>query len=126
MKTNDNVYRALNPKMMFERPNGSVSPSAFKDKNGLSVEIGLGRSDLLVVGSMQRYLDGNILKIKVSVCEECNVEIYNDTNSPNKYHRLLLDKNRVNDNKSLTQSQCKHLATASSNELIKINYAHHK
>ena len=110
MKADDNVFRALNPNMAFEKPDGSISAAAFKDKNGFSVEIDDGREESDVINSMLSYLDGNIVKISVSVCEANDVEIYNDY-SPNKYHRLLLDKLRIDDDHySLRQKQCKALA----------------
>lgn len=123
LKAENNVFRALRPKMEFECSDGSISPSAFKDKKGLSVEIDLDRNDLQVISSMHKYLEGNILKIKVSVCEECDVEIFKD-DSPNKYHRLLLNKYRSENDKQLTTEQCIALATATSNKLIKMDFAH--
>ena len=106
----EHVFRALNPRMYFERIDGTISPAAFKDKNGLSVEIGDGRSDFQVVNSMMKYLSGNVVKIGVPVCECADVEVFND-NSDNKFHRLLLDKNRVdNSNLRLTNSQAYYLS----------------
>lgn len=123
MKVNDNVFRALKPEKRFERPDGSISPAAFKDNKGLSVEIGVGRSDFEVANTIHSYLRGNILKISTSVCEENEIEIYNDK-SPNKYHRLLLNAKRANGDLSLTQDQCYALATAESNVLIKMDFVH--
>ena len=110
MNNNEYVFRALAPWMAFERKDGTISPAAFKDKNGVSVEIGDGRSDLKVVNSMMSYLSGNVVKVGVSVCECADVEVFND-NSDNKFHRLLLDKNRVdNSNLRLTPSQAIYLS----------------
>lgn len=124
MMPNDNVFRALNPERRFERSDGSISPAAFKDAKGLSVEIGAGRSDFEVANTIHSYLRGNILKISTSVCEENKIEIYKDKSSSNKYHRLLLNKNRANGDLSLTQDQCYALATAESNVLIKMDKLH--
>ncbi len=114
-----NVFRALNPRMAFERPDGSISSAAFKDKRGLSVEIDGGRRDLEVVNAMHSYLDGNIAKIGISICETNDVEIYQDDSS-NKFHRLLLNRHRAEGNYCLTQSQC--AALAASCELIKMKF----
>lgn len=124
MKANDNVFRALHPKRAFERPDGSISPAAFKDRQGLSVEIGLDRSDLDVVNAMHIYLNGNILKISVEVCTENDVEVYDDNNPYNKYHRLLLNRKRAEGDFILTPEQCVALATAESNQLIKMGFVH--
>lgn len=106
----DYVYRALAPWKEFERSDGTISPAAFKDEKGASVEIGEGRTDLNVVNSMRKYLKGNIAKIKIDICEDANVEIFND-HSDNKYHRLLLNQKRVNDSDlSLTPSQAFYLS----------------
>lgn len=114
----NNVFRALRPKMAFEKPDGSVSSAAFKDKRGLSVEVDGGRSDFVVINTMHSYLEGNIVKIGVSVCEANDVEIYNDFSS-NKYHRLLLNKRRNEGDYCLTPIQC--AALAAKCELIKMN-----
>lgn len=124
MKTNDNVFRALNPRRAFERSDGTISPAAFKDRKGLSVEIGLERTDFEVINAMHSYLDGNILKINALVCGENNIEVYDD-NSPNKYHRLLINADRNDDNDfCLTEEQCFALAIAESNELIRMDFAY--
>lgn len=123
MMPNDNVFRALNPERRFERSDGSISPAAFKDAKGLSVEIGAGRSDFEVANTIHSYLRGNILKISTSVCEENEIEIYNDKSS-NKYHRLLLNEKRVDGDLRLTQEQCAALATAESNLIIKMDKLH--
>lgn len=117
MKVN-NVFRALHPKRAFEKPNGTVSSAAFKDSNGLSVEIDGGRGDFMVINTMHSYLSGNIVKIGVSICNAYDVEIYNDY-SPNKYHRLLLNKQRAEGDYCLTQEQCD--ALAENCELIKMD-----
>lgn len=124
MMPNDNVFRALMPERRFERPDGSISPAAFKDRKGLSVEIGADRSDFEVANTIHSYLRGNILKISTAVCEENEVEIFNDKSPSNKYHRLLLNAKRANGDLRLTQEQCVALATAESNVLIKMDKLH--
>lgn len=123
MEANDNVFRALRPRMAFEKPDGSISSAAFKDRRGLSVEIGGGRKDFVVINAMHSYLDGNIVKIGVSICEANDVEIYNDY-SPNKYHRLLLNKRRAMGDYCLTQEQC--AALAENCVLIKMDFIHNE
>ena len=110
MNDNEHVFRALNPKKMFESSDGTISPAAFKDKRGLSVEIGMGRSDDEVVNSMMIYLSGNIVKIDVRVCKDVDIEIFND-NATNKYHRLLLDGCRLDKSEfCLTSKQAYYLS----------------
>lgn len=89
----------------------------------MSVEIGLNRSYSDVVNTMHSYLEGNIIKISTTVCEGNNVEIYDD-HSDNTFQRLLLNEKRVNNDLRLTPEQCVALATAESNELIKMDFVH--
>lgn len=107
--TAEHIYRAVRPKSIYLRPDGSIAAAAFKDKKGASVEIQLGRNDDDVRIHMSR-LSGNLAKIPVAVCDKANVEIFYD-DSPNKYHRLLLNKKRESDNdKILTPLQAEELA----------------
>lgn len=61
-------------------------------------------------------------------CEgiNCLVDYLNYKPPSNKYHRLLLNKNRANGDLRLTQEQCVALATAESNLIIKMDKLHNK
>lgn len=105
------IYRALNPRMAFEKPDGSISSAAFKDKKGLSVEQQMGRMDTNVAEHMMSYLNGNIAKIRRVICGDCDVIVQPKPLNGNEFHCLLLNSNRTNDeNLSLTNSQAKYLA----------------
>lgn len=107
--TAEHIYRAVRPKGIYWKEDGSVAAAAFKDKKGASVEIQLGRSDDDVRIHMSR-LSGKLAKVPVAVCDEANVEMFYD-DSPNRYHRLLLNKKRENNNdKALTPLQAEELA----------------
>lgn len=108
----EHVYRALNPRKMYEREDGSVSSAAFKDDKGLSVELQCFRDDIDVAYHMRNVtkLHGNIAKIGCSICISSNIDIVN-VPSKNEFHRLLLNKSRKNDdNLCLTDIQADDLA----------------
>lgn len=104
------VFRALHPERMFERSDGTISPAAFKDSKGLSVEINLDRTDSEVVASLMSYLSGNVVKISTKTCDNAEIEIFDDK-SRNRFHRLLLDANRLDENNyRLTNKQALYLS----------------
>lgn len=118
LDNNEHVYRAIKPKDIFVKKNNKISPSAFVDPKGLSVEIQQGRQDCEVEAHLKQFFKGKIAKtVKIStvVCDNNNISIFND-HSRNEYHRLLLDKDRPynenEDNNFLTDEQAFILANA--------------
>lgn len=114
-KSKEYVYRAIKPKYLFAKANGRISSSAFIDEKGLSVEIQQGRKDRDVEIHLKQFFRGKtakIVKVSTDVCDKVNVIIFND-DSPNEFHRLLLDKNKPfneNGDNSLTDEQAFELA----------------
>lgn len=116
LKDKENIYRLIKPKDLYIKNNKvKISSAAFVDPKGLSVEIQQGRQDRVVEAHLKIFFRGKIsktVKISTDVCDKFNINIYND-NSPNKFHRLLLDFAKAfdeNGDNSLSDDQAFELA----------------
>lgn len=105
---NEILFRAIRAYPPFIKEDNSISSAAFKDKNGLSVDMKADRGELECVQSLKNRFMGIIVKLTVQDCNNINAivehcPIYNE----NMYHCEIISN--VN-KKLLTQSQAKYLA----------------
>lgn len=105
--SDEELYRAVLPRDMFWKENGELSSTAFKDRNGLSVDRGYYRSDSDVVFDMHMRLDGTIVKVTVADCMNINACVRYLPSRLNKYHSEI---HGGKDKLMLSASQCKYLA----------------
>lgn len=103
------LYRAVYPPShpgMFWKKNGKLSPAAFADPKGLSVERGFYRKTEEVVDKMKSFYKGCIISVSVGDCRETEAVVrYMPTN--NEYHSEIHGSDTV---KLLNKSQRLHLA----------------
>lgn len=103
------LYRAVYPPShpgMFWKKNGKLSPAAFADPKGLSVERGFYRTTEEVVDKMKSFYKGCIISVSVGDCRETEAVVrYMPTN--NEYHSEIHGSDMV---KLLNKSQRLHLA----------------
>lgn len=101
----EKLYRAVYPPShpgMFWEKDGSLSPSAFADPKGLSVEREDKRSSEIIVQKMKKTFSGCIVSVTVENCHETNAVVKYLPSNNNKYHceihgsstKLLLDKSQ--------------------------------
>lgn len=70
-KDDERLYRAVYPPShpgMFWKSDGSLSPAAFADPKGLSVERGYYRDSNVVVQKMKSTFNGCIVSVNVGEC----------------------------------------------------------
>ena len=103
-KNEERLYRAVylpSHPGMFWKKNGKLSPSAFADPKGLSVERGFYRKSEEVVEKMKAVFSGCIISVSVGDCWETKAVVrYKPTG--NEYHseiygsetRILLNKSQ--------------------------------
>lgn len=107
----EKLYRAVYPatyKEMFWKKNGKVSSAAFKDKKGLSVERGYGRSDEAVIADMRNFFCGsNIVSVTVKECRDVSAVVKYLPTERSRYHSEIHSSDQK---KLLTESQAKYLA----------------
>ena len=101
----EKLYRAVYPPShpgMFWKRDGSLSPAAFADPKGLSVERGDKRSSETIVKKMKKTFSGCIVSVTVENCHETDAVVKYLPSESNKYHSeihgspttLLLDKSQ--------------------------------
>lgn len=101
----EKLYRAVYPPShpgMFWKRDGSLSPAAFADPKGLSVERGDTRSSEIVLKKMKKTFSGCIVSVTVENCHETDAVVKYLPSNSNKYHCeihgsptiLLLDKSQ--------------------------------
>ncbi len=106
-KSDESLYRAVLPKDMFWKKDGTLSSAAFFDKKGLSVDRGYYRPDIEVVDFMHEILNGSIVSFKVEECNQVNAKVKYLPSRNNKYHSEVHGK----ETKELSNKQRKYLAT---------------
>lgn len=107
-KDEEKLYRAVVPKDMYFKENGTLTSAAFKDSSGCSVDRGDNRTDEEAAIFMKKNLEGEIYRIQVSNCREKEIHIQYEPEEENPYHSALY-KNSAKE--KMTQGQCKHLAS---------------
>lgn len=85
----EKLYRAVYPPShpgMFWKKDGSLSPSAFADPKGLSVERGFYRETKEIIKKMNEKFTGCIVSLNVGNCREVNANVKYIPTKSNKYH----------------------------------------
>ncbi len=116
---NEKLYRAVLPMESFIKEDGSISRGAFTDSNkdsGLSVDRQKYRDNIEAVEYIASMKKGYIVSIKVSDCDEKNIEYTFCPLDDNPYHSEV-SKDRKNKKFTLTKGQAKHLARVCEIEL---------
>lgn len=103
----EKLYRAVQPKDMYFKEDGSLSSAAFKSSNGCSVDRGDGRTDIEAADFMMKKLTGDIYRIDVGDCIEKDVFIRHEPVEDDPYHSGLYRDKGLSD---MTQGQCKYLS----------------
>ena len=114
-KNTEKLYRAVYPPShpgMFWKKDGTVSPSAFADPKGLSVERGDDREDQEVVDGMKKKFTGCIVSVTAGDCFDTNALVKYLPSHDNKYHSEI----HGSETKALlSKSQRYHLAERAKN-----------
>ncbi len=105
----EKLYRAVIPKDMFIKADGSVTSAAFKVSNGCSVDRGNYRTDEEAAAFMKRSLQGSIYSLTVKICREKDVFVKYEPEENNPYHSGLYKNDEL---EKMTPSQCRHLASS--------------
>ncbi len=85
----EKLYRAVYPPShpgMFWKKDGTLSPAAFADLKGLSVERGNMRSSEMVLNKMKKAFSGCIVSVTVENCHETDAVVKYLPSNNNKYH----------------------------------------
>lgn len=94
----EKLYRAVYPPShpgMFWKRDGTLSPAAFADPHGLSVERGDNRSSEKIIEKMKRSFSGCIISVTVKECNETDAVVkYLPTNN-NAYHSEIHSSSTV-------------------------------
>lgn len=117
-KDAERLYRAVYPPShpaLFWKKDGSLSPSAFADPKGLSVERGFYRDSAEIVEKMKKILSGCIVSLNVGNCREVNAVVKYKPTNDNDYHSEIHGSDTV---PLLNKSQRYHLAEMASTEYM--------
>lgn len=116
---NEKLYRAVLPMLPFIKENGSISSGVFTDSNkfsGLSVDRQKYRDNDEAVKYIASMKKGYIVSIKVSDCDEKNIEHTFCPLDDNPYHSEI-SRDKKNQKFTLTKGQARHLANVCKIEL---------
>lgn len=114
----ERLYRAVYPPShpgMFWKKNGRISPSAFADPKGLSVERGFYRKSEEIVKKMKTSFSGCIISFSVRNCRDVDAVVKYLPSKANKYHSEVHGSDNV---ALLSKSQRFHLAEAANEEYM--------
>lgn len=114
----ERLYRAVYPPShpgMFWKKDGSISPSAFADRKGLSVERGFDRTSESVVEKMKKSFSGCIVSLSVQDCRDADAAVKYLPSRDNKFHSEIHGSDTV---ALLNKSQRFHLAKAARKEYM--------
>lgn len=95
-----------------------ISPSAFADPKGLSVERGFYRNPGEIVEKMKRTFSGCIVSLSVQDCRDTEAVVKYMPTRNNKYHSEIHGSDSVI---LLTKSQRFHLAKVANEEYMEEN-----
>lgn len=114
----EKLYRAVYPPShpgMFWKKDGTLSPAAFADPKGLSVERGDNRLSEKIIDKMKKTFSGCIVSVTVKECHETNAVVkYLPTNG-NMYHSEIHGSSTV---ALLNKSQRFYLAQRANREYM--------
>lgn len=105
----EKLYRAVHPKSMYWKDDGSVSSAAFFSKKGhCSVDRGNYRDDAEVIQDMRnRNFKGKFVSVTVQICYDIDANVVYAPSKGNIYHSEIHgDKEQ----RKLTPKQRRHLA----------------
>ena len=106
----ERLYRAVYPPShpgMYWKKDGRISPSAFADPKGLSVERGFYRKSEEIVQKMKRTFSGCIVSFAVRDCRDVGAVVKYLPSKENEYHSEVHSSDTV---VLLSKSQRFHLA----------------
>ena len=114
----ERLYRAVYPPShpgMFWKKNGKISPSAFADPKGLSVERCLYRKTEKIVEKMKETFTGCIVSFSVQDCRDVDAVVKYLPSKENEYHSEVHSSDTV---ALLNKSQRYHLAQVANEEYM--------
>ena len=114
----ERLYRAVYPPShpgMFWKKDGRISPSAFADPRGLSVERGFYRSSEEIVEKMKKTFSGCIVSWSVRDCRDVDAVVKYLPSKDNEYHSEVHSSDTV---VLLNKSQRFHLAQVANEEYM--------
>ena len=106
----EKLYRAVYPPShpgLFWKKDGRISPSAFADSKGLSVERGYYRKSEEIVEKMKKIFSGCIVSLSVRNCRDVDAVVKYLPSKDNSYHSEVYGSDDV---VLLSKSQRFHLA----------------
>lgn len=114
----EKLYRAVYPPShpgMFWKKDGRISPSAFADPKGLSVERGFYRKSEEIIKKMKKTFSGCIVSFSVHNCRDVDAVVKYLPSKNNDYHSEVHGSDTV---VLLSKSQRFHLAKVANNEYM--------
>lgn len=114
----ERLYRAVYPPShsgLFWKKDGKISPSAFADPKGLSVERGFYRKSEEIVEKMKKKFSGCIVSLSVRNCRDVDAVVKYLPSKENNYHSEVHGSNDV---VLLSKSQRFHLAEVANKEYM--------
>jgi hypothetical protein len=114
----EKLYRAVYPPShpgLFWKKDGRISPSAFADPKGLSVERGYYRKSEEIVEKMKKIFSGCIISLSVCNCRDVDAVVKYLPSKDNNYHSEVHGSDDV---VLLSKSQRFHLAEVASKEYM--------
>ena len=114
----ERLYRAVYPPShpgLFWKKDGKISPSAFADPKGLSVERGYYRKSEEIVEKMKKTFSGCIVSLSVRNCRDVGAVVKYLPSKDNKYHSEVHGSDDV---VLLNKSQRFHLAEVANEEYL--------
>lgn len=114
----ERLYRAVYPPShpgLFWKKDGRISPSAFADPKGLSVERGYYRKSEEIVKKMKKIFSGCIVSLSVRNCRDVGAVVKYLPSKDNNYHSEVHGSDNV---VLLSKSQRFHLAEVANEEYM--------
>lgn len=106
--SNEDLYRAVLPRDVFNKENGTISSAAFKTSRGCSVERSYDRNETEIIEFMKKFFKGAfIVTVKVDECEKVDAYVIYKPSQRSNYHSEIW---KSEDTVLLTKSQAKKLA----------------
>lgn len=114
----EKLFRAVYPPShpgMFWKKDGSISPSAFADPKGLSVERGFNRDSNEIIDKMRKKFTGCIVSLSAKNCRDAKAVVKYMPSKDNEYHSEIHGSDKV---ALLNKSQRFHLAQVANKEYM--------
>lgn len=105
---NEELYRAVFPRDIFLKKNGTISSAAFRTRIGCSVERSYYRKEIEIIEQIKGWFEGAfIVTVKVNKCKEADTYILYKPSERSDYHSEIL---KSKDEILLTKAQARKLA----------------